>query len=844
MANWSDLKAAVASIVKTNGNKEITGQLLQDALNNIISNVGLNSSFAGIATPETNPGTPDGNVFYLATTAGTYSNFNGILIEEGEAVILEWRGSWTKKNSGFATQENLSKMQEETEEKLSELGSELSIITENISNQLTSDNSAILTDGSYVWNQQFKSSSFIPIEKIKDVSIYLLNYENGFPIAALALYDSEDYNSAVYVLRPTGIGEYVFISIKRLLEKYSTAKFVKICQRKNENEISLVYNTIANPIFNLSDRVSAIEGEIEISNLNGSSVFTIDNYGIYDNGQSYWNTSQKMSDFLPLSALKNKTVKIYYNTTFHSIALYSEANESSCIYTSPREDNRNNVIINDLIEEYPSAKYLRMCQSKSIISDFSIVNSNIASFVYGSIPKESLIEKDIVLKRISNRMLLADGSIYENNNYAYDDTFYHIDNSVKVKTKFKTLDAAKCCIYNKDKTVIGAVNCYENGTIDLSAFSECAYIRFSYIYNDSLEHIAVIQASSTSSFAASILADSYRTEENIVYHWNLPISLTVNNEYIQYFYKDTMVALWDMMSNVDIIVNSTDCGYREDNEKIWVTCNGTYIEFALVKSEKGRIETLSVYRVEISQKEKLSSVSKNVLFIGDSYIDNQYGGNGIIGKIDELAKEMGNVIIPIGSKKSYGYNTEARAGWSADDFVKDGSPFIFNGEFDFERYCSENNIIDMDCVVFFLGMNAGDPYNVGKMLWGGSNVAKSITDVFPNVKIVISHVPSYFGHTKYSAYDKATNQWWNRITYNERTNEMIRNHVNVFISPINGYNRIYGYRCATDLYYNQFSNDNIEYDVALPETRLVNYDHHPSSYGCKVIAYCLYNMIF
>ena len=123
MANWSDLKAAVASIVKTNGNKEISGQLLQNVLNNIISNVGLNSSFAGIATPEINPGTPDGNVFYIATTAGTYSNFNGILIQEDEAVILEWRGSWTKKSSGFATQENLSKMHKETEEKLSELDS-------------------------------------------------------------------------------------------------------------------------------------------------------------------------------------------------------------------------------------------------------------------------------------------------------------------------------------------------------------------------------------------------------------------------------------------------------------------------------------------------------------------------------------------------------------------------------------------------------------------------------------------------------------------------------------------------------------------------------------------------
>ena len=127
MANWSDLKSAVASIIKTNGAQEITGQLLQNVLNNIISNVGLNSTFAGIATPETNPGTPDGNVFYLATTAGTYSNFNGIVINSGESVILEWKGSWVKKDSGFATKEKLSELEENTNQKLSELGSEVSI---------------------------------------------------------------------------------------------------------------------------------------------------------------------------------------------------------------------------------------------------------------------------------------------------------------------------------------------------------------------------------------------------------------------------------------------------------------------------------------------------------------------------------------------------------------------------------------------------------------------------------------------------------------------------------------------------------------------------------------------
>lgn len=110
MANWTTLKAAIADVIKTNGNQEITGQLLQNVLNNIVSSVGENSTFAGIATPTTNPGVPDGNVFYLATKAGTYSNFNGIEIASGEAVILEWRERWTKKVTGFATQQHFSEL--------------------------------------------------------------------------------------------------------------------------------------------------------------------------------------------------------------------------------------------------------------------------------------------------------------------------------------------------------------------------------------------------------------------------------------------------------------------------------------------------------------------------------------------------------------------------------------------------------------------------------------------------------------------------------------------------------------------------------------------------------------
>ena len=68
--SWSTLKAAIINVIKTNGNQEITGQIMQNTLLSIISIVGENATFAGIATPETNPGTPDQNVFYIAAYNG------------------------------------------------------------------------------------------------------------------------------------------------------------------------------------------------------------------------------------------------------------------------------------------------------------------------------------------------------------------------------------------------------------------------------------------------------------------------------------------------------------------------------------------------------------------------------------------------------------------------------------------------------------------------------------------------------------------------------------------------------------------------------------------------------
>lgn len=94
MANYATLKAAINAVITANGNKEITGTVLNETLTAMVNSLGANYQFAGVATPSTNPGTPDQNVFYLAGKAGTYTNFNSMVLPNAVS-ILKWNGSWS-----------------------------------------------------------------------------------------------------------------------------------------------------------------------------------------------------------------------------------------------------------------------------------------------------------------------------------------------------------------------------------------------------------------------------------------------------------------------------------------------------------------------------------------------------------------------------------------------------------------------------------------------------------------------------------------------------------------------------------------------------------------------------
>lgn len=94
MANYSNLKNIIDQVVRTNGQGDITGANLNQTLQQMVTDLGANYQYAGVATPSTNPGSPDQNVFYIATLAGTYSYFNSIVLPKG-ITVLRWNGSWS-----------------------------------------------------------------------------------------------------------------------------------------------------------------------------------------------------------------------------------------------------------------------------------------------------------------------------------------------------------------------------------------------------------------------------------------------------------------------------------------------------------------------------------------------------------------------------------------------------------------------------------------------------------------------------------------------------------------------------------------------------------------------------
>lgn len=119
MSNYNNTKATIAANVYTNHANQVTADMVKTAINAVVDTIIAGGFlYKGVAIPTTNPGSPDANVAYIAATAGTYTNFGGLVVADGEVAVLKYNGSWSKEVTGAATAAQVSALGQ----KVSELG--------------------------------------------------------------------------------------------------------------------------------------------------------------------------------------------------------------------------------------------------------------------------------------------------------------------------------------------------------------------------------------------------------------------------------------------------------------------------------------------------------------------------------------------------------------------------------------------------------------------------------------------------------------------------------------------------------------------------------------------------
>ena len=96
MSQYQAIKAATNAYIKTNGRQEITGAILNAVMIATIDSLGKFYQFVGNAVPDTDPGTIDQNIAYLAGTHGTYTHMGGFHLDEGEVAVIKYDGTWKK----------------------------------------------------------------------------------------------------------------------------------------------------------------------------------------------------------------------------------------------------------------------------------------------------------------------------------------------------------------------------------------------------------------------------------------------------------------------------------------------------------------------------------------------------------------------------------------------------------------------------------------------------------------------------------------------------------------------------------------------------------------------------
>lgn len=294
--SWTNLKAGIANVIKFNGNQEITGNALQGVLNTIVNSIGAYATFVGVAVPSTNPGTPDGPVFYIAGQPGIYSNFGNTPFTVSDYIlgVFLWNGiTWSFTGISIGDISSVLSQVNSFSAQLRQL--ELETVEGKIKLYGLSGAGLVktgimsTTKWSYMTNTAYEHVA-VPVKSGDVVTIKAVSA--GTPIAVLTAYDNPESNDNIAFSLAEGFTSRIVIYANAGVKTYtmpSDAKYFCINTKNNgssimptnltvngANYLSALANTVATNTSNISSLNTTVGGLSSASTSHGTAITSLD----------------------------------------------------------------------------------------------------------------------------------------------------------------------------------------------------------------------------------------------------------------------------------------------------------------------------------------------------------------------------------------------------------------------------------------------------------------------------------------------------------------------------------------------------------------------------------------
>lgn len=255
MSNYNTLKTTINANIKQNGNQEITGQILNSVLNQMVTTLGAEYQFAGVATKDTNPGTPDAKVFYIANGKGKYPKFGGLEVTEDEVVVLYYDTEWHKVATGIASQAKLSELESELGT-YSQSKEYIRVITDSEDNVLF----GIKKDGSVDWakgiptpiRNALNNIFVLKVDKEEGKSLVDDNLLESFSIESNKEYIKAIVDSEGHLIVGVRTDGTIQLLSNELYQTSSTKEYLKVLVDKDNK---VIFYVDRNGIFHFNTTV-------------------------------------------------------------------------------------------------------------------------------------------------------------------------------------------------------------------------------------------------------------------------------------------------------------------------------------------------------------------------------------------------------------------------------------------------------------------------------------------------------------------------------------------------------------------------------------------------------------